>query len=390
MATPAPARPRELALLGSTGSIGQQALEVVRAHPDRLRVHALVASRSIQLLAHQCREFSPPLAVVSGEQQARELASLVRSSTRVLWGDEGLQAATTATEVDVVLLAITGFAAVRPALWAAQAGKLLALASKEALVAAGHLLTRALAEGGGAIVPVDSEHSALYQLLQGRERAEVRSLVLTASGGALRDLPLPEVRQAIPEQALRHPTWQMGPKVTIDSASLMNKALEIIEAKWLFGFDLPQIRVVIHPQSVVHSLVELVDGAYLVHLGLPDMRVPIQYALLPERAPSPPGLLDLCTLSALTFQQPDRERYPCLQLGYRAAEEGGCAPAVLNAANEQAVGLFLERRIPFGRIHDLVAAALDRNPHSDPSPDLDTLTRADAWGRQFVLGAVAQ
>jgi len=363
LATSALGQPGNLSILGSTGSIGRQALEVVLAHPEQLRVYALAASRSLRLLAQQCREFSPALAAV-------------------------LQAAAGSPEVDVVLLAITGFAAVRPALYAAQAGKHLALASKEALVAAGHLLTRALAECGGRIVPVDSEHSALYQLLEGRSRDEVRGLVLTASGGALRDLPLSELRQATPEQALCHPTWQMGPKITVDSATLMNKALEVIEARWLFGFDLSQIRVVIHSRSIIHSLVELVDGSYLAHLGVPDMRIPIQYAVLPERAPSPGVPLDLCQVGALTFQEPDQERYPCLRLGYLAAAKGGCAAAVLNAANEQAVSLFLDHLLPFGRIYELVAGALERNPYSEPEPDLETIIRADAWARQSVREAV--
>ncbi len=388
MATSAPGQPRNLAILGSTGSIGQQALEVVRLHPQQLRVYALGASRSLRLLTEQCREFSPALVAVSSEESARELQPLVPPCTRVMWGEEGLRAAASAPEVDAVLLAITGFAAVAPALYAAQAGKYLALASQEALVAPGHLLRRSLAECGGRIVPVDSEHSALYQLLQGRSRSEVRALVLTASGGALRDLPLPQLHQATPEQALCHPTWHMGPKITIDSATLMNKALEVIEARWLFGFDLSQIRVVIHPQSIIHSLVELVDGSCLAHLGAPDMRIPIQYALLPERAPSPAAALDLSQMGALTFQEPDPERYPCLQLGYRAGQVGGSAPAVLNAANEQAVSLFLDHGLSFGRIYELVAGALDANPYSESDPDLETLTRADAWARQFIREAV--
>jgi 1-deoxy-D-xylulose-5-phosphate reductoisomerase len=355
---------RRLAVLGSTGSIGTSTLEVVGAHPDRFQVTALAARANVDLLAEQVRRHAPRFVSVATEASARELRQrLGRTSTEVGWGTEGLLQAASDSGADVVVSAIVGGAGLSPTMGAIAAGKDVALANKESLVMAGHLVTAEAKRRGVRILPVDSEHSAVFQCLGGRDGSQLRRIVLTASGGPFRARPRATFASITPEEALKHPNWAMGKKITIDSATLMNKGLEVIEAHWLFHLPVTQVDVVIHPQSIVHSLVEFVDGSMLAQLGVPDMRVPIQYALTyPERRASAVPRLALESLSGLTFEAVDRERFPCLDLAYEAAQAGGSAPAVLNAANEVAVQRFLSRRIGFDEIPSLIRKALDAHP----------------------------
>jgi 1-deoxy-D-xylulose-5-phosphate reductoisomerase len=355
---------RRLAVLGSTGSIGTSTLEVVGAHPDRFQVTALAARANVDLLAEQVRRHAPRFVSVATEASARELRQrLGRTSTEVGWGTEGLLQAASDSGADVVVSAIVGGAGLSPTMGAIAAGKDVALANKESLVMAGHLVTAEAKRRGVRILPVDSEHSAVFQCLGGRDGSQLRRIVLTASGGPFRTRPRATFASITPEEALKHPNWAMGKKITIDSATLMNKGLEVIEAHWLFHLPVTQVDVVIHPQSIVHSLVEFVDGSMLAQLGVPDMRVPIQYALTyPERRASAVPRLALESLSGLTFEAVDRERFPCLDLAYEAAQAGGSAPAVLNAANEVAVQRFLSRRIGFDEIPSLIRKALDAHP----------------------------
>jgi 1-deoxy-D-xylulose-5-phosphate reductoisomerase len=383
-------RERRVAILGSSGSIGESALEVVRASGGRLRVVALAAGSNWRKLAEQAREFRPEFVAAADAGAARELErELAGGGTRIGVGAEGLTRAATLDAADVVLSAIVGAAGILPTLAAARAGKTVALANKESLVAAGGLITAAVRASGGCLLPVDSEHSALFQLLAGRDPGEVTRLVLTASGGPFfrRAGSLEEVA---PEDALRHPSWSMGAKVTIDSATLMNKGLEVIEAHWLFGVPLDRITVVIHPQSIVHGAVELADGALLAHLSPPDMRVPIAAALHhPERVALPWQRLDLAALGRLEFFPPDRERFPALDLAYRAFARGGTAPAILNAANEVAVQAFLDRRLRFTGIPEVVSTVLDQIGNAEGEPGLDDVLAADSAARAAAADAIA-
>jgi 1-deoxy-D-xylulose-5-phosphate reductoisomerase len=380
---------RRVAILGSTGSIGESALDVVRASGGRLGVAALAAGSNWRRLAAQAREFRPQLVAAADAAAARELErELAGSGIRVAAGAEGLAQAATLESAAVVLSAIVGAAGILPTLAAARAGKTIALANKESLVAAGGLITAAVQGAGGSLLPVDSEHSALQQLLAGRDVAEVARLILTASGGPFfgRAGSLDDVA---PEDALRHPSWSMGAKVTIDSATLMNKGLEVIEAHWLFGMPLERIAVVIHPQSIVHGGVELRDGALLAHLSPPDMRIPIAAALYhPQRFELPWQRLDLAALGRLEFFPPDRARFPALDLAYQAFARGGTAPAVLNAANEVAVQAFLERRLRFTAIPEIVAAVLDGHVADAGVPDIDRILAADAAAREAAAEAI--
>jgi 1-deoxy-D-xylulose-5-phosphate reductoisomerase len=355
---------RRLAILGSTGSIGTNTLEVVAAHPDRFKVTALAARANLDLLEAQVRRHAPRLVSVATEASARELRRrLGRTPTEVGWGVTGLLQAATDTGGDLVVSAIVGGAGLLPTLGAIEAGKDVALANKESLVMAGHLVTAEAQRRGVRILPVDSEHSAVFQCLGGREASLLSRIVLTASGGPFRARPRDTFVRITPEEALKHPNWAMGKKITIDSATLMNKGLEVIEAHWLFGLPVNKVDVIIHPQSIIHSLVEFVDGSMLAQLGVPDMRVPIQYALTyPERRPNPAQRLGLEGLASLTFEAVDREKFPCLDLAYEAAGAGGSSPAVLNAANEVAVHRFLNRRIGFDEIPTLIRKALDAHP----------------------------
>lgn len=377
--------PRGVAILGSTGSIGRQALEVVQAFPDRLRVVSLAAQRSMSLLAEQWRVHRPETVVVGDEAAGEEFKSLCGSETpsRILVGRDGLMEAAAVPEAEVVLISTTGIVSLLPLLEAIRAGKHIALANKESLVAGGEVVLRELANSTARLLPVDSEHSALYQLLAGEPKSAVEKVILTASGAATLRMPWEELATLTPAQALKHPTWAMGPKITIDSATLMNKGLEVIEAMRLFGLTLDQVQVLIHPQSVVHALVLFADGAYLAHLGAPDMRIPIQYALLGERAGSGFRRIDLSECGPLTFSPVDERRYPCLPLAYDAARIGGTATGVLNAANEIAVHAFLAGRIPFLDIARVVRYTLE-NHQATAASTLEQVLQADEWARQVA------
>ena len=356
---------KRLAILGSTGSIGTHTLDVVAAHPDQFEVAALAAGNNVDLLEQQVRRFHPRFVALVGEAAARKLARrLGAAGVEVAWGTDGLCRAGADTGADMVVSAIVGGAGLVPTMAALHAGKALALANKETLVMAGELVTAEARARGIRILPVDSEHSAIFQCLANSDTRQVRRLILTASGGPFRTHPLEAFAAITPKDALRHPTWAMGKKITIDSATLVNKGLEVIEAQWLFGLPVDQVDVIVHPQSVVHSLVEYVDGSVLAQLGVPDMRLPIQYALTyPERCACPAARLSLEDMGGLTFEAVDRRKFPCLDLAYEAARGGGSWPAVLNAANEVAVQWFLDRRIGFDEIPTIIRKALDAHPH---------------------------
>ncbi len=378
-------------VLGSTGSIGRQALDIIAAFPERFTVAALAACGSVELLAAQARQFRAPVAVIGRDALADELRdALAGTGTRVLAGPAGLQEIAAAPGTDIVLAGMVGSAGLRPLLAAAGAGKVIALANKEPLVAAGGLVMRAIADGGATLIPVDSEPSAIFQCLQGQDRGGLARLHLTASGGALKDLTPEALARVTPEQALRHPTWAMGPKITVDSATLMNKGLELIEARWLFDVPPARIGIVIHPQSIVHSLVEFRDGALLAQLGLPSMRTPIQYALgYPERLPHNWAPLDLGAVGALTFSAPDFSRFPAPALARAAIEAGGTLPTCLNAADEAAVAAFLAGRIAFTGITRLVERAMAHHARI-ADPTLDDVLAVDAEVRAQVAAWVAR
>ena len=373
-----------IAILGSTGSIGRQTLDVVRELG--LTVAALTANGSVERMEAQVREFRPALAVLTSEAAAAELrVRLADTQTKVLGGEEGLLAAATLPQADTVLTAVVGMVGLKPTLAAIREGKRIALANKETLVCAGELVMDAADHYGAEIVPVDSEHSAIFQCLQGcHGREEVKRILLTCSGGPFYGKRTKELQGMTRDDALQHPNWKMGEKITVDCATLMNKGLEVIEAMRLYRLPLSQVEVLIHRQSIVHSLVEFQDGAILAQLGTPDMRLPIRYALTwPRRAESPLPPLDLLTCPPLTFAAPDRESFPCLALAEGAARRGGTACAILNGANEAAVGRFLRREIGFLDIPRLVAAALDRVRVQD-APSLEDLLAADASARRAV------
>ena len=376
---------KNIAILGSTGSIGTSALEVIARYPDRLRATCLTAHRNIDLLRDQVNRFRPRAVVVHDEESAKRLRSLLDSSTRVMAGEEGLREAVSGDDVDMVLCSLVGFAGLTPTYWAIQAGKDIALANKEALVVGGGLIMGEARRKGVRLLPVDSEHSAILQCMQGEDLSSVRRLILTASGGPFLHLDPGAFSAITKEQALSHPTWKMGKKITVDSATLMNKGLEVIEAHWLFGLPGGQIDVVIHPQSVIHSMVEFVDGSIKAQLSVPDMKLPIQYALLyPERPVSPFAELDFARLGQMTFLSPDVERFPCLRLAYRALDAGGAAPAVLNAANEAAVQLFLEDRLHFTAIASVIETALETHTGLQAST-LRDLIEVDGEVRRSIL-----
>ena len=375
---------RNLSVLGSTGSIGRQSLAVA-AHLG-IPVSAVSANRNIELLEQQARQFSPRLAAVYDERAAKLLRiALADTATRVLSGPGGLTEAAAAPESDCVLTAVSGSVGLQPTLAAIDAGKRIALANKETLVCAGALVMRRAQETGAEIVPVDSEHSAIFQSLGGRlRRPELKRILLTASGGPFRGMTKEETYHKTPAQALRHPNWSMGAKITVDSATMMNKGLEFIEAMHLFGAAPEQICILLHPESVVHSGVEFCDGSVLVQMAVPDMALPIQYAMTyPDRAPSLCGTLDLAAAGALHFSLPDPDNTPCLALAMAAAARGGTAPCILSAANEAAVALFLRERIPFGAISECIAAAMDSISMIE-QPTLEEILEADGAARNFV------
>ncbi len=375
-----------LSILGCTGSIGTNTLEVAAAFPDRFAVKALCAGRNVELLAAQVRRFSPELAVVLDADGARELADRLggRPAVEILHGDEGFRAAAVFSSADIVVSAMVGAAGLAPTTAAIAAGKTIALANKEVLVMAGEVVMSLAAEKGVAVLPVDSEHSAIFQCLQGQDRRFLSRIHLTASGGPFLNTGREEMENAGPEAALSHPTWRMGAKISIDSATLMNKGLEVIEAAFLFDVSPGDIEVVIHPQSVVHSLVSFIDGSMLAQLSVPDMKGAIAYALsYPERLAAIQPTLDLAGLGRMTFQRPDRERFPCLDLAFEAARQGGTLPAVLNAANEIAVNAFLNERIPFFRIPGLIEDVMGRHKKVT-SPALSDIIESDAWARRMA------
>jgi 1-deoxy-D-xylulose-5-phosphate reductoisomerase len=375
---------KRLCILGSTGSIGTSTLDLVGSFPERFAVATLAAGRNLDLLEEQARRFGPECVAVAGADEAVELARRLGSGTRVVHGPQGLVDAATHDGVDLVVSALVGAVGLAPTHAAVERGRDVALANKEALVVGGEYLVNAAAASGSRILPVDSEHNAVHQCLRGERLSEVRRLWLTASGGPFRRHSLEELGRVTPEQALRHPTWRMGPKVTIDSATLMNKGLEVIEARWLFGLGPDAIRVVVHPQSVVHSMVELIDGSFKAQLGITDMRHPIQYALSwPQRWETRLPAFDPVEAGPLEFEEPDLERFPCLGLAYRALEAAGAAPAVVNAANEVAGHAFLERRAGYRDIPALIESALDRHG-ADPATSLEQVLAADGRARQTV------
>ena len=379
-----------LTILGSTGSIGESTLDVVSRHPERFRVFALAGHRQVDKLAAQCKQFRPEYAVVGGAGHAAELEKKLKQegvSTQVLYGSQALIDVASAEEVSGVMCAIVGAAGLPSALAAAQKGKTIYLANKETLVVSGALFMETARQNGATVLPIDSEHNAIFQVLPrdytGRLNEHgINSIILTASGGPFLNTDLSTFDSITPEQAVKHPNWSMGRKISVDSASMMNKGLELIEAHWLFSCLPEKLEVVIHPQSVIHSMVRYRDGSVLAQLGNPDMRTPIAYCLgLPERIDSGVGELDFGALSALTFQKPDFDRFPCLKLAYQAMNAGGAAPCVLNAANEVAVAAFLDKRIKFTDIAKVVAHCLAQD-FSDGRHDIEGLLAQDAQTRR--------
>ncbi|MDO7876600.1 1-deoxy-D-xylulose-5-phosphate reductoisomerase [Hymenobacter sp. ASUV-10] len=379
-----------IALLGATGSIGTQTLEVLRAHPGRFRVAVLTAQRQWELLVQQAREFRPAVVVIGDESLLANVRDALasQSETSVQAGPAALAEAVTRPEVDVVLTALVGYAGLLPTVAAIRAGKTIALANKETLVVAGQLITDLARQHSVRLLPVDSEHSAIFQCLVGEEQNPVEKIILTASGGPFRGRSAPEMERVTKAQALKHPNWDMGAKITIDSASLMNKGLEVIEAKWLFGLRDDQIDVVVHPQSIVHSLVQFEDGSLKAQLGLPDMKLPIQYALgYPQRLANQFPRFSFLDYPTLTFEAPDRVAFPNLELAFGAMRRGGNAACILNAANEIAVAAFLREQIGFRQMSDLVADCLARVSYL-ATPLLDDLVATDAEARREASGLI--
>lgn len=376
---------KRVAILGSTGSIGTQALDILSLYPERYEIKALGAYQNIDLMAKQVEKYSPDLVVLIDEEKADELRSRVDSKIKVDSGTEALIELAASDNIDIVLIAIVGIAGLKPTIAALNAGKTVALANKEVLVAGGEIVTKLADKTGAKIIPVDSEHSAIFQCLQVcRNIDEVNKIYLTASGGPFRGYKRDDLKRVTPEDALKHPNWNMGKKVTIDSATLMNKGLEVIEAKWLFNLSVDQIDVVIHPQSIIHSMVEFVDGAILAQMGTPDMRIPILYAFTyPERYASNVKRLNLLEMGSLTFEEPDVENFPCLSLAYKAIRIGGTMPAVLNAANEIAVDMFLKEQISFLEIPLVIEKAMKSHQVIE-NPDIDDILRADSETRELL------
>jgi 1-deoxy-D-xylulose-5-phosphate reductoisomerase len=377
---------KKVILLGSTGSIGTSTLKVAEDLPDRIRLLGLAAGNNMELLLDQTRKHQPEAISIADPAKARELRNTLGTSTEVFSGAEGLVKLATLPAADIVLIAIVGTGGLAPALAAIRAGKDIAVASKEILVMAGEIVMREAREHGVNVLAVDSEHSAIFQCLDGKPSSSVRRLWLTASGGPFRTTPKEEFPVITVERALKHPSWVMGRKITIDSATLFNKGLEMIEARWLFDIEMGRVSVVVHPQSVIHSMVEFVDGSMLAQLSTPDMCLPIQYALTyPERAPSDRVQTNLARLGGLTFEEPDAERFPALELARKAGGVGGTLPAVLNAANEVAVEAFVNGRISFPQISEIVRRALDRHQVVS-NPTLEQVLAADAWARNEAAG----
>ena len=373
---------KKIGILGSTGSIGTQTLEIIRHHRDEIQVTALAAGGNVDLLEKQVREFAPQVAALWSEKACRELRERIRDlDVRVVCGMDGLLEIAALDGMEALVTAVVGMIGVRPTLEAISHGKDILLANKETLVTAGHLLMPMAREQGVSILPVDSEHSAIFQSMHGENRNRVSKILLTASGGPFRGKTRQELAAMTVEDALKHPNWSMGKKVTIDSASLVNKGLEVMEAKWLFDVELDQIQVVVHPQSILHSAVEYVDGGIMAQLGVPDMKLPIQYALFyPDRRPMDSGRVDFFKLGQLTFEKPDTETFRGLALAYRAAEAGGTLPTVFNAANEKAVALFLQKKITFLQIPELIERSMEQHKViADPTVEQILETEASTY-----------
>jgi 1-deoxy-D-xylulose-5-phosphate reductoisomerase len=374
---------RSIALLGSTGSIGMNTLDLVRQFPDRFKVYGMVAGRNLKRLAAQIKEFSPECVAIKNERDVPRLRQLLGSHrVEIFSGEAGATTVATAAAVDVVLAAIVGGAGLVPTFMGLRAGKEIALANKEALVMAGEIFVNTAKQNRTRLLPVDSEHSAIFQCLQGNRREEIDKIILTASGGPFLRIPLRRLDKVSVTQALKHPNWKMGPKITIDSATMMNKGLEVVEARWEFDMGPEHIEVVIHPQSVVHSMVRYQDGSVIAQLGIPDMRIPIAYALaFPHRLKGNWQPLELTRQGELNFLPVEKKRYPALRLAYDALREGGTMPAVLNAANEVAVAAFLKKQIGFREIHLLIDKTMQKHmPRS--ARDLDEILEVDRWARE--------
>ncbi len=394
---------QNVTILGSTGTIGQQTLDVIARHANEYRVYALAANSNVDALLKQCLQFKPEIAVLLDDKAALDLRAKLKannSKTEVISGMAGLEQVSSDAQVDIVMAAIVGAAGLKPAMAAARAGKRILLANKETLVMAGSLFMHAVAQGGATLLPIDSEHNAIFQVMppqQFKHLADghlnnigVRKIILTASGGPFRRYTQEQLSTVTPELALKHPNWVMGAKITIDSATLMNKGLEVIEAHWLFNANPNQIEVVVHPQSIIHSMVEYIDGSILAQLGNPDMRTPIAYALgYPNRIASGVASLNLLETAKLEFEAPDTKRFPCLQLAYDAMQLGGTAPAILNAVNEVAVAAFLNKRIHFLDISTLIAKALDAIKIT-PVTSLEQLIAVDAEARHFAHASLVK
>ena len=393
---------QNVTILGSTGTIGQQTLDVIARHANEYKVYALAANSSVDALLKQCVQFKPEIAVLLNDQAAQTLRAQLKAhhiNTEVISGMVGLEQVSSDAQVDIVMAAIVGAAGLKPAMAAAHAGKRILLANKETLVMAGSLFMQAVAQGGATLLPIDSEHNAIFQVMPQQksnhladghlDNIGVRKIILTASGGPFRKYSQEQLSTVTPELALKHPNWVMGAKITIDSATLMNKGLEVIEAHWLFNAQPDQIEVVVHPQSIIHSMVEYVDGSILAQLGNPDMRTPIAYALAyPNRIASGVNSLNLLDIAKLEFEAPDTKRFPCLQLAYDALRLGGTAPAILNATNEVAVAAFLNKQIHFLDIPALITKALDTIKIT-PVTSLEQLITVDAEARHFAYASLA-
>ena len=375
---------KNLVVLGSTGSIGTQTLDVVRTNPDRFHISVLVAKRSDELLEKQIKEFQPELAVLSDEAAAKRLKERFAGKTRIEGGRQAVIDAAVYPEADIIVTSLMGFAGLEPTMAALEAGKDIALANKETLVVAGELVMAKAKEKGCAILPVDSEHCALFQCLQGQDRAALEKLIITASGGPFRGKKADQLQNVTIKDVLAHPTWNMGQKITVDSASLINKGLEVIEARWLYDVDFDRIQVVVHPQSIIHSMVQYQDGTVMAQLGCTDMRLPIQYALTyPERVVSSFPRVDFYELAKLTFEKPDMDTFRGLKLAFEAGRTGGTMPCIMNAANEVAVEAFLRGESGFLRIYELIEAAMNAG-EVVYKPSLEQLLEADRWARAFT------
>lgn len=376
---------KKISILGSTGSIGVNALDVIGSHPDKFKVVGLAAGENYELLLSQIERFKPKIASLFNKTGADKLKQRLHDKKiKITSGIDGAIEVAVLDDADIVISAIVGSAGLIPTLSAIKSGKTIALANKETLVMAGEIIMRELGSGRNRIIPMDSEHSAIFQALSGEKNKNIRKLILTASGGPFRNLPIEQFKNITPDDALRHPNWRMGQKVTIDSATLMNKGLEVIEAKWLFDVPAENIEVLVHPQSIIHSLVEFVDGSVIAQLGIPDMRIPISYALnYPDRLENSLPSLDLSHIKNLSFEKPDTEKFPCLGLAFDALKTGKTMPAVLNAANEAAVNAFLDSEISFNGIPETIKKTMDSH-EAGAVHEISDILKADKWAREYA------